>query len=70
MRKYLTQDDVEELVYMSLLLPAWIYRVTTLLNGLPNNHTSRVTRLQNIAAKIVTRTNSREHTTLVLRGLH
>ena len=42
----------------------------SLLFGLPNSQIKRLSRLQNIAARIVTRTKPREHITPILKDLH
>ena len=42
----------------------------SLLYGLPNNQIYRLSRLQNIAARIITRSNTRVHITPIVQDLH
>ena len=67
-RKYLTNNATEQLVhaFVTSRLDMW----NSLLYGLPALQIKRLSRLQNIAARIITRTKPTEHITPVLRDLH
>ena len=67
-RKYLTKDAAETLIHS--FVTSRIDRDNSLLNGVPNVQLNRLQRLQNMAARIVTRTKQSEHITPVLAGLH
>jgi len=67
-RKYLTKDATEQLVHA--YVTSRLDMGNSLLYGLPDSQINRLSRLQNIAARIVTRTKPREHITPVLRDLH
>ena len=47
-----------------------LYMENSLLYGLRDRQIKRLSRLQNIAARIITRTKPTEHITPVLRDLH
>ena len=67
-RKYLTQDATEQLVHA--FVTSRLDMGNSLLYGLPNNQIHRLSRLQHIAARIITKTKPREHITPVLKKLH
>ena len=67
-RKYLTQDATEQLVHA--YVTSRLDMENSLLHGLPETQINRLARLQNIAARIVTRSKPREHVTQILRELH
>ena len=67
-RKYLTNDATEQLVHA--FVTSRLDMGNSLLYGLPALQIERLSRLQNIAAKIITRTKPTEHITPVLRDLH
>ena len=67
-RKYLTQDAAEQLVHA--FVTSRLDMGNSLLYGLPNNQIYRLSRLQHIAARIITKTKPREHITPVLKKLH
>jgi hypothetical protein len=67
-RKYLTKEATEQLVHA--FVSSRLDMGNSLLYGLPDIQIKRLRRLQNIAARIVTRTNPRAHITPVLKELH
>ena len=67
-RKYLNQDAAEQLIHA--FVTSRLDMGNSLLFGLPDNQIKRLSRLQNIAARIITRTKPRDHITPVLRELH
>ena len=67
-RKYLTNDATEQLV--PAFVTSRLDMGNSLLYGLPDLQIKRLSRLQNIAARIITRTKPTEHITPVLRDLH
>ena len=67
-RKYLTNDATEQLVHA--LVTSRLDIGNSLLYGLPALQIKRLSRLQNKAARIITRTKPTEHITPVLRDLH
>ena len=67
-RKYLTNDATEQLVHA--FVTSRLDMGNSLLYGLPDLQIKRLSRLQNIAARIITRTKPTEHITPVLRDLH
>ena len=67
-RKYLTNDATEQLVHA--FVTSRLDMGNSLLYGLPALQIKRLSRLQNIAARIITRTKPTEHITPVLRDLH
>ena len=67
-RKYLTQDATEQLVHA--YVTSRLDMGNSLLYGLSDTQINRLSRLQNIAARIITRTKPREHISPILRDLH
>jgi hypothetical protein len=67
-RKYLNNDATEQLVHA--FVTSRLDMGNSLLFGLPDILSKRLNRLQNIAARIVTRTKPRDHITPVLKELH
>ena len=67
-RKYLTNDATEQLVHA--FVTSRLDMGNSLLHGLPDLQINRLSRLQNIATRIITRTKPTEHITPVLRDLH
>lgn len=67
-RKHLTQKSAEQLVHA--LITTKLDYCNALLIGLPSSLMSRLQRLQNVAARIVTCTKTSCHITPVLRELH
>ena len=67
-RKYLTNDATEQLLHA--FVTSRPDMGNSLLYGLPALQIKRRSRLQNIAARIITRTKPTEHITPVLRDLH
>ena len=67
-RKYLTNDKTEQLVHM--FVTSRLEMGNSLLYGLPDLQIKRLSRLQNIATWIITRTKPTEQITPVLRDLH
>ena len=63
-RKYLTNDATEQLVHVFVTLR--LDMGNSQLYGLPDLQIKRLSRLQNIAARIITRTKPTEHITPVL----
>ena len=67
-RKYLSQESTEQLVHA--FITSKLDYCNALLCGLPSNLISKLQRIQNIAARIVTRTSSSAHITPVMYDLH
>ena len=67
-RKYLTNDATEQLLHA--FVTSRLDMGNSLLYGLPDLQIKRLSRLQNIAPRIITRTKPTEHITPVLRDLH
>ena len=67
-RKYLNHDATEQLIHA--FVTSLLDMGNSLLFGLPDNQIKRLSRLRNIAARIITRTKSKEHITSVLRELN
>jgi hypothetical protein len=67
-RQYLT-DDACKTIVQSLVTSRLDY-ANILLHGLPNTLLSRLQRVQNTAARIISRSSRREHITPVLQQLH
>ena len=67
-RKYLTEDATATLIHS--FVTQRIDNNNALLNGVPNVQLNRLQRLQNMAARIVTRTKQSDHITPVLADLH
>ena len=67
-RHLLTQSITEKLVHA--FITARLDYCTSILYGLPKRLIQRLQRIQNTAARLVTRTNRDDHITPVLKGLH
>jgi hypothetical protein len=67
-RKYLNKDAAEQLTHA--FVTSRLDMGNSLLFGLPDNQIKRLSRLQNIAARIITCTKPRDHITPVLKDLH
>ena len=67
-RKYLDQKTTETLVHS--LVMSRIDSCNSLLFGLPESQINKLQRLQNSAARLVTRTRPRDPITPILRNLH
>ena len=67
-RKYLSKSDTEQLIHA--FVTSRIDSCNSLLYGLPKYSINRIQRIQNIAARIVTRSRVTEHITPVLFQLH
>ena len=67
-RPYLTQDATEKLVHA--FISSKLDYLNSLLIGLPDSLLSRLQRIQNNAARIVTRTRKHNSITPVLKSLH
>ena len=67
-RDCLTQDDTETLIHA--LITCKLDYCNSLLYGLPQYLIDRLQRVQNSAARLVTRTRKYEHITPILRDLH
>jgi hypothetical protein len=67
-RRYLTSDATKSLV--NGLITSRLDYCNALLNGLPQTSINKLQRIQNTAARIVTRTSRRSHMTPVLKDLH
>ena len=67
-RKHLTKDSAEQLVHA--LITTKLDYCNALLCGLPSVHLDRLQRLQNIAARIISRSKASCHITPVLHDLH
>jgi hypothetical protein len=67
-RKYLTVESAECLVHA--FITSRLYNSNALLYGVPKVQIARLQRIQNLAARIVTRTPKYDHITPVLKSLH
>jgi len=67
-RRYLTSDASKSLV--NGLITSRLDYCNALLNGLPQTSINKLQRIQNTAARIVTRTSRRSHMTPILKDLH
>ena len=68
MRKYLNQRSTERLVHA--FITSRLDYCSSLLYGLPAKEINKLQRLQNSAARLVTRSKIREHITPILFKLH
>ena len=67
-RKYLSKDSAR--LYTQLLITSRLDFCNSLLIGLPANSISQLQRVQNSAARLVTRSRKSEHITPILQELH
>ena len=67
-RRYLDTATTEKLTHA--LITCKLDQCNSLLYGLPDKDVSKIQRIQNSAARLVTGTKRREHITSVLRNLH
>ena len=67
-RQYITTDACRTIVQATVT--SRLDYANSLLYGLPQNLMGRLQRLQNVAARIITRTPKRDHITPVLLSLH
>ena len=67
-RRYLDKSTTEQLVHA--FVSSKLDNNNILLTGLPSKDISKLQRIQNSAARLVTFTKRREHITPVLRDLH
>ena len=67
-RKCLTAKDTETLVHA--FITSRLDQLNCLLYGIPQCLLNKLQRVQNIAARIITKTKSSEHITPVLKALH
>jgi hypothetical protein len=67
-RQYLDQPTTERLVHA--FVTCRLDNCNSLLYGLPESHISKLQRIQNSAARLVTLSKIRNHITPVLRDLH
>ena len=65
---YLDEKSTETLIHA--FITCHLDMFNSLLCGLPNSHISKLRRIQNSAARLVTRTRFSDHITPVLRDLH
>ena len=65
---YLDRKSTERLVYA--FVTSRLDYCNSLLYGLPSNHISKLQRIQNSAARLVTRSKKHDHITPILRELH
>ena len=67
-RQFLTKEATKQLVHA--LVISRIDFCNSLLYSLPDVHTNKLQRIQNSAARLITRTKCREHITPILKQLH
>ena len=67
-RSYLTNDTTEKLIHA--FVSSKLDNNNGLLYGIPKKKTSRLQRVQNAAAKLVTRRKKFDHVTPILKSLH
>ena len=67
-RKHLTRDAAETIIHA--FVTSRLDSSNSLLYGITNSQLSRLQRLQNIAARIITHTKKTDHITPVLADLH
>ena len=67
-RSYLTKSSTERIVHA--LITSRLDYCNSLLYGLPASKLNRLQRVQNAAARLITRTRKRDHITPVLYDLH
>jgi hypothetical protein len=67
-RKYLTRDAAEKVLHA--FISSRLDCGNSLIYGLPDYQIQRLQRIQNTAARILTRTKSWEHISPILRSLH
>ena len=67
-RKYLTRESTELIVHA--FVTSRLDHCNSLLCGLPQSSIQKLQRVQNTAARIVTRTKKYDHITPVLQSLH
>jgi hypothetical protein len=67
-RRYLTHNATEKVIHA--FVSSRLDSGNALLNGLPDYQIGRVQRVQNTAARILTRTRKFEHISPILRSLH
>jgi len=67
-KRYLTSDASKSLV--NRLITSRLDYCNALLNGLRQTSINKLQRIQNTAARIVTRTSRRSHITPILKDLH
>lgn len=67
-RQYLDQPSTEKLVHT--FVSSKLDYCNSLLYGLPDKEISKIQRVQNLAAQLVTKTRRADHITPILRKLH
>jgi hypothetical protein len=67
-RKYLTNDATEKIIHA--FISSRLDSGNSLLKGLPVYHIERLQRIQNTAARILTRTKKYQHISPIIRSLH
>ena len=67
-RKYLDKSSTERLVHA--FVTSQLDYCNSLLAGLPYSHIAPLQRIQNTAARLITRTKKSEHITPVIQSLH
>ena len=68
LRRYLDQNSAEKLVHA--FVTSRLDSCNAILYGLPDRELSKLQRVQNAAARVVTLTRKHDHITPVLRNLH